>query len=235
MNRLPFLSVPSLLLMGMLLCGGPTHAQSGDTPAEPSAAERAVFVEPDISALKPPLSLDYRFVRSSAGGDFEPGFDDKVRLALAAGPEARCCTVRGEFLSGARALRLPEIEDARVNPVNLFFLERAVRELQRLTGGQSAHFRRRIRLALADEAQPVAGSADWNGRRVATTVIRIAPFAKDEQRNRFPRYAAMQYEFVLSPDVPGGVLELRARLPAADAAAPPSFEEVLTLVAPGAR
>jgi len=220
------------LFVCALLYGAVAHAQSSDTPSEPSAAERAVFVEPDITALKPPLSLDYRYVRTSSGGDFEPGFDDKVRLALTAKPDGLCCAVRGEFLSGARLLRLPDIEDAQVNPVNLFFLERAVRELARLTRGQAAHFRRYIRLALAEDAKPVAGSAEWNGRRVATTVIRIEPFAKDEQRHRFLKYAGMQYEFVLSKDVPGGVLELRARLPGADAAAAPAFEEVMTLAAP---
>lgn len=219
-------------LVAAALLAGAARAQSGDAPSEPSAAERAVFVEPELTALKPPLALDYRFVRRSAGGDFEPGFEDDVRLALRASPDGACCAVRGEFLSGANALRLPEIDDARVNPVGLFFLERAVRELQRLTGGQSAHFRRRIRLALAEEAQPVAGRADWNGRSVATTVVTVTPFVNDSQRNRFPKYAAMQYVFVLSKEVPGGVLELRARLPDSDASAAPSFEEVLTLAAP---
>jgi hypothetical protein len=209
------------------------HAQQ-DAPSssEVSAAEKAVFVDPEITALKPPLELNYRYVRSSAGGEFEPGFDDTVRLALSPTSDQRCCAVRGEFLTGARALRLPEIDDAGVNPAGLFFLERAVRELQRQTGGQAAHFRRRIRLALAEEAKLEGGSAEWNGARVATRVVSISPFVNDSQRNRFPKYAAMQYVFVVSKDVPGGVLELRSRLPAADASGAASFEEVMTLVPP---
>lgn len=222
------------LLFAALACSAPAQTNDPAAAEEPSAAERAVFVDPVLTSLAPPTQLLYRFVRRTADTAFEPGFEDDVRIALAAGADGRCCAVSGQFLTGARALRLPEIDDARVNPVALFYLERAVRELQRLTGGQAAHFRRRIRLALAEEAKTVSGSAEWGGRRVATTVVSIAPFANDVQRNRFLKYAALQYVFTLSNDVPGGVLELRTRLPAADASGAPAFEEVLTLVAPAA-
>lgn len=233
-------SLGSILLRSLALASAlattalpPAHAQP-DAPSssDVTPAEKAVFVDPVITALKPPLELNYRYVRTSAGAEFDPGFDDTVRLALSPTAGSRCCAVRGEFLTGARALRLPELDDASVNPAGLFFLERAVRELQRQTGGQSAHFRRRIRLALAEEAKMEDGSAEWNGARVATRVVSISPFVNDGQRHRFPKYAAMQYVFVLSKDVPGGVLELRSKLPAADASAAPSFEEVMTLVPP---
>jgi hypothetical protein len=232
MNRrlaLAALLVPAALSM--------KPARSQPTGAESfSAAERAVFNEPVLSAVEPPLELHYLFSRKASDSALPPAFEDHVRLRLRRGNDGKCCAVNSEFLSGAQELRLPELDDARVNPVTLFFLEREVRELQRQTGGQAAHFRKRIRLALVDAARVQTVRARYGTTEVEATEVSISPFADDPQRLRYASLAAMQYRFIVSPAVPGGVLELRALLPGSDAAATPRAVEVLALVpAPVAR
>jgi len=195
------------------------RAQGGGN--EPSAAEKALFVEPHLRGLRPPQRLRYRFAHRPAAASVARAasvptaapFDDEVSLHLSATPGAACCAVRGQFLSGPRELRLPEIGDAEANPVTLYFLEREVRELQRVTGGQAAHFRRRIRLALAQAQAPQPTTLRHGGRDVAGTQIEITPFVDDPQRHRFEKQATMRYRFVLSPAVPGTVWRIEAELP----------------------
>ncbi|RZU02223.1 hypothetical protein [Rivibacter subsaxonicus] len=225
------------LLLGPCVWLGVGGAPAGaaEAPAPPSAAERAVFNEPVLSSLPLPSELRYRFVRESRDPALDPGFEDSAQMFLRRGNDGSCCSVRAEFLSGPRALQLPQFDDASVNPVTLFFLEREVRELQRLTRGQAAHFRKRIRLALVDQASMTRIRTQFDGREIEATEVRISPFLDDPSRGRFPELATMQYRFTLSPQVPGGVLELRAVLPAAEAGGAPRAEEVLTLLPSGAK
>jgi hypothetical protein len=210
----------SVLAAVAVACGlaAPCRAQGG---SEASAAEKALFAEPHLRSLRAPQRLRYRFehrpaaasaARAASAAPATP-FDDTVTLHLSAAAGAACCAVRGQFLSGARELRLPELDDAQSNPVTLYFLEREVRELQRLTGGQAAHFRRRIRTALAEAPAPQATTFRHRGRDVAGTHIEITPFAGDPQRHRFEKQATMRYRFVLSPEVPGTIWRIEAELP----------------------
>ncbi len=85
-----------------------------------------------LANVRPPAALQYRYVK---GGSMEPGFEDRVTLKLTARADRSCCTASADFLSGSRRLTLPEVEAAEGNPVLLYFLERDIREMSRLTRG----------------------------------------------------------------------------------------------------
>ena len=213
----------TVLVAAAAACGVALPA-IGQGTAEPSAAEKALFIEPHLRSLRGPQNLRYRFVHrpapasvaraaSAASAPADVAFEDDVLLQLSPTAAKACCAVRGQFLSGARRMRLPDIDDAESNPVTLYFLEREVRELQRVTGGQAAHFRRRIRLVLAESPAPQATTVRHRGREVAAFQIDITPFVDDPQRHRFEKQATMRYRFVLSPAVPGTVWRIEAELP----------------------
>jgi hypothetical protein len=201
------------------------HAAAwAQAPAPMSAAERLVFVDPQLRNIEPPATLRYSFTRS---GSLEPTFADDVSIELRPRAGGGCCAADGHFLSGQRELALPTIDDAQANPVILFFLEHDVRDMQRRTGGQQAHFRRRIRLALAEAAKLDDTTVRYGGRDVPAKEVRISPYLDDPNRARFSRYAGKEYVFVLAAGVPGGVAQLRTRVPGDGAA--PLIEETLTL------
>ena len=229
----------------MALAGSAAGQQVAGAPSSPppsppiSPAEQALFQDAHLKDLHPPVQLQYEFERRSAvAGDPVAPFRDQVSLQFGARPDGSCGTTQGQFLSGPRAMALPDIEAATSNPVTLFFLEREVRELQRATGGQAAHFRRRIRLALADAAQVSATTVRHGGRELPATLIRITPYVDDPVRARFAAYAATQYQFILCSQVPGGVFSIRTTVPAAggqtgvqnQADRPPRSEETLSLL-----
>lgn len=206
----------------------PAAAARAEEPAKAfSAAERALFMTDQFAKLRPPMTLRYQFHRS---GSLEPGFDDKVAIALKAQSSGRCCDATGEFLSGERKVELPPVEGATGNPVTLFFLERDVREMQRLTKGKSAYFRKRIRMAIFEGAQQRPVTLRYRGKAIAGQEFTINPYLDDPNRPRFEQFATKRYVFTLSEAVPGGVYGIRALV--ADAAkgadaAPLLAEELL--------
>jgi len=189
-----------------------------------SAAERALFMSNQLANIKPPARLQYRYHKS---GSLEPGFDDTVTLSLQPRADKSCCAANAEFLTGARRINLPEVESAEGNPVLLYFLERDIREMNRLTKGQSGYFRKRIRMAVYQGAQMRELTLPYEGKTVAARQIMVAPYLDDPLRPRFEQLATKRYVFTLSDAVPGSVYAISARVEGSDANAPVLAEEML--------
>lgn len=194
-----------------------------------SSAERALFMTDHLGATRAPATLRYTFRKS---GSLEEGFEDKVTVVLAAPGNARCCTATTKFLEGARHISLPEIDSPQGNPVILHFLERDIREMQRLTKGQPNYFRKRIRMAVFQGAKITEIKVPYGGSMVAGQQIVIAPYVDDPLRPRYERFADKQYVFTLSASVPGGVYAIRAQVDSQTHGAPALLVEELMLDGP---
>ena len=190
-----------------------------------SPAERRLFVDDHLSSLHAPTTLRYAFVKT---GTLEPGRRDELSIVLRPGGDGRCCVASGGF-AGEQEAPLPQIEDAKANPVVLHFLERDVREMRRLTGGQPTYFRKRLRLSLADAATLQDTTVRYRGQTLPAVEVRVTPYADDPMRTRYERFAAKQYVFVLAAGVPGGVVELRSSVPGPTTDGTPLLQETLTL------
>jgi len=207
----------ALLVIAAASTAAPASVRAEGAPTM-SLAERLLFMN------EPPLTLNYRFRKAGA---LEPGFDDRVAIDLRAAPDGSCCAASGRFLSGPRAVMLPDIEQARANPVLLYFLEHDVRDMNRLTKGAPAYFRKRIRLAIADDAKVSDVTLQYQGRSVAGRLIEIEPYRNDPTRQRYARYADKAYQFFVSDAVPGGVYGVRTVMRAAAAGEAPLIIEQL--------
>jgi hypothetical protein len=182
-----------------------------------SVAEQALFVDNHLGGVRPPKTLHYGFRKA---GTLERGFDDSVSLALRKQADGSCCSAIAQFLQGERRLTLPEVEAAQANPVILYFLERDVREMNRLTKGQSAYFRKRIRMAAYQSATVEDTTVKFDGKMVPARQIKLSPYLDDPLRERFDKLASKQYVFTLSPAVPGGVVSIVAQVSGESADAP---------------
>jgi hypothetical protein len=208
----------SIVVLLALLAGAPGVRAA----QEYSEAERALFMTDHLAALQPPLALRYNYRKS---GSLEEGFDDRVEIALRKRTDGGCCAANAQFLTGVRAMSLPEVETAQGNPVILYFLERDIREMQRLTKGQHNYFRKRIRMAVFQGATVREVTLSWRGRSVAGREITITPYLDDPLRVRYEKLANKQYVFTLSDAVPGGVYAVRTRIDGATADAAPLIVE----------
>jgi hypothetical protein len=205
-------STCGLLLSLVMLSPDPAQAA-----ADFSAAEQALFIDNHLGTLQPPLTLRYTYRKS---GTLEEGFDDKVDVILVAQADGSCCSASARFLTGAREMRQPEVEGVQGNPAILYFLERDVREMQRLTKGQANYFRKRIRMAIYNGASTRELTLPYRGRPVAAREISIAPYLDDPNRARFENLAGKQYVFILSDAVPGRLYGIRSQVNGKSADAP---------------
>ena len=215
-----------LRTVSLLLAAALLPALSASAAEDYSPAERALFMTNQFATLKPPLTLQYSYTK---GGSLEEGFSDRVAIALRAQSNGKCCTANTDFLSGARRLSLPEVEAADGNPVILYFLERDIREMSRLTKGKSNYFRKRIRMAIYEGAQIGELSLPYKGKTVAARQIAVSPYLDDPLRMRFEKLATKQYLFTLSDSVPGGVYSIRTLVAAQPGAATPLLDEEMVL------
>lgn len=189
------------------LLGSAPLPLAADVPPELSGAQRLLFETPHLAALDPPLRLDYAFLRNAAG---EAPVHDAIRLEIRAGQEAGRRDVLPEFLTGPRAIHYPLAPGFRGNPLLLFALDRAARELSAATGGATGWFRNRIRHALASAPPPRFLSLPFAGHAIEAIEVALQPFAGEP---RAGRYQNQRYRFVLAEAVPGWIHTIASDLP----------------------
>lgn len=211
--------------LAMVLAAGVSSASfATEDRQDYSPAERMLFMAEHLAGMGPNQTLNYSFKRS---GSLDEGFSDKVSIRLDAKEDGSCCIARGDFLSDVRRVNLPEVEGAHGNPVILYFLENDVRGMQRLTRGQTNHFRKRIRMAIYNAASIKETTLRYRDVEVPVKVIEFDPYVDDPNRHRFETYSRKHYTFMLSDAVPGGVFGIRTHIAAETTSAPPLVVEEL--------
>lgn len=210
--------------LGLAALSSALPVQAAD-PSQFSVAEKRLFVDDHLLGVRGPATLEYDY---SKRGSLEAVVDDTARVIVGPASAGSSPSVKVEYLTGTRKLELADIDAANANPVILFFLERDVREMRRLTGGSANYYRKRIRMALAEGARVEAVTRDIGPRRIAATEIHLAPYRDDPARSRYEKFAEKTYTFTLSDDVPGKVVELRSELSAARGASGTEPEVVIT-------
>lgn len=234
--------LPALLLAALLISPGfggvyaqavkpsqtATIEPSGEAPSKPiSAAEQRVFLDNHLANLAKTANVEYSFKRSGTLGD---NFEDKVVLHVRDGGKEKGRLVSADFLSGKSTLKLPEIPNPQGNPVVLYFLERDVREMERITKGKQLFFRKRIRLALADIDQVKPVTVRFEGRDIKADEVRVQPYLNDPvMQARAEKYEKKAYIFTLSGQVPGGVYQIQTTVASPDGKADtPLVDETMT-------
>jgi hypothetical protein len=195
-----------------------------------SEAEKLLFQTDHLKNVAPTATLAYAFAKTGAA---EAAFDDAVEVRVRGAVGAKSVTV--EFFTGPRRIAYPELTRAEGNPVLLYFLERDIREMERLTGGKPGYFRNAIRRALARSARVTQTRIVHDGQTLAAREVTVAPYLDDPLKARIGKYASKLYVFTLSADVPGSVYSLRATVPSAagTATGAPLIEERLRFVRVG--
>jgi hypothetical protein len=216
----------------VVLACGPGAANADPTPI--SRAETLLFMTPHLKDVQPPRRLHYAFHKS---GTLEQGFSETVDVDITTGPDGKRKTAMRSFSSGG-PVSSPEFENAETNPVLLFYLDREVSEMRRLTNGSTFHFSKQIRLALAESAQIKNVDIHFGGRTLRAQQITISPYESDPYRDRYPdqRLMAKRYIFTICDGIPGIVYEVRGVVLAPGG--PPEGEavidETLTFASAGA-
>jgi hypothetical protein len=191
--------------------GAPIAAASADPPPI-SRAETLLFLTPHLKDVQPPSRLHYAFRKS---GTLEKGFSDTIDVDITTSSDGKRKAAMRSF-SSTNPVSSPEFENAETNPVLLFYLDREISEMRRLTNGSTFHFSKQIRVALAESAQIKDVDIHFGGRTLRAQQITISPYVSDPYRDRYPdqRLMAKQYIFTICEAIPGIVYEVRGVVPA---------------------
>lgn len=203
---------PFRAALAAFLATGAMALAAGAVAQDITAAEKLLFQTSHLQNVAAPKVLRYRYVRQDAEG---ASFSDEVLIDVAARNGDGSARVSSEFLHGERQLPIPAVEEAQGNPALLGFLERDIAEMKRLTGGSTSYFRKRIRMALAENARIEDVIVAYDGRQVRGQKIVIQPYLNDPMAEKMPKYLGKQYVFVLSDAIPGSVYRLSATVPGA--------------------
>jgi len=217
--------MPARLLAAMLTGAALLIAQPSVAGDEISEAEKAVFMREHLGNVGADASLRYAFRHEESA---QPSVDDTVTVIVKSHSD-RGRVVNAEFLHGERAISLPEIEHATANPVVLFFLEHDVRDMHQRLGGKENYFRKRIRMALANDAKLEPVRIAYQGRELSATRVSVQPYVGDPNTHRFKGMEGKRYSFTVSDEVPGGIYEIVSVVEADVARKVPGIRDVLTL------
>ena len=214
------------ITLTLVLLTGPAAAQDRSiyTPAQ-----IALFDRPHLENITQPATLTYRF---SYLGPKEQSFDDQVTMAVTAIAADGSKDLQFQYLTGERQQPYGDLRGFRGNPLIMLFLQSDVTEMGRLTGGGAGYLRNRIRIAFLENAKLEQSQIEYDGRQVAAERIVIKPFITDPHRDQMGALADKSYEFLLAPDIPGGLYRIRARIPAGIDGSP-AIESSLTYAGSG--
>ncbi|MCA1970136.1 MAG: hypothetical protein LDL42_13455 [Rhizobium sp.] len=144
--------------------------------------------------------------------------DDNAALILHRGPQMR---VIGTFPASVG------------NPLIMYFLETAVADIAKQSGGSPFYMRNRIKEALLKDAEIVPVSVRIGDRDIAARQVTIRPFAEDKAGGQMGRFAELALAVTVSQDVPGWYYSLKASVPEGSTPADIGYSNAITLTQGG--
>ena len=136
--------------------------------------------------------------------------------------------VRLDFRQGEKHRTLGEFPASVGNPMILYFVETAVRDMAEAAGGSPFYIRNRVKDALIRPATIETGSVRWDGSEVPATVVTLRPFEGDPSADRMQGFDRLTLTVTMSEAVPGWYGSLVAEVPGAEGEAP-VYRSAITL------
>lgn len=194
--------------------------------AEFSRANQLLFFADHLQTIQSPTTLHYRFEKR---GTMEQGFIDEIRVRIQELHENGEKKVAIDYFSGDRERQVPEFDSATGNPLLVLFLQRDVREMARLTGGNWRHFQKLMKLALENSAQVSAVEIERAGKQLPAWNILVQPYKDDKLLQEHQEFMGKYYLITLVDAVPGEIYRIRAVTPSpATEGDEPLIEETVT-------
>ena len=208
-------------VLTLLLVLAPWPSQAEERPAD------ILFMRPHLSRLPAGAELIYRLERSASDTTrLGERFEDDIKLVVRSVAASGGRDIDLRIFTGDRAREVNAITDLTGNPVLVIFLDRAVSNMVRLTGGKAPYFKNRLRAALRDKATSETIKTVFEGKALDATRIVLRPFEDDANAERMLGYQGSQFEFLVAEDAPGMLLDMKSRFVSTLADAPKLEERI---------
>lgn len=182
---------------------------------EPETVSSLLFDKPYLTSVKPDTTLVYDFKRiSSDEKKYGQALSDTIRLdVLKDEKDSTKRTAHLHIYSGPQARNIGPIPQTSGNPAIMILLEQDTYDFKRHLGGIPAYFRNKIRKAMRDDAKIEQIRIKHDGHEVSGHKITLVPFKNDPNMQRVPEYQNTIYEFIVSDEVPGGIVSISSTIP----------------------
>lgn len=178
-----------------------------------SRAETLLWLNEHLTNIDEPTEIRYDFSKT---GTYEDGFTDKVILDVLEFHNDGSRSVKMQFFSGHRenkSIQPHQLTEIHGNPVLGAYMQGDVYEMDRLTDGNWRYFHKRIKLALADNADIEKVEIEHQGKQLEGNKVTLAPYVKDPHRAEFDKFADKTYEFIFSDEIPGELYQIKTVVP----------------------
>ncbi|MDX2309248.1 MAG: hypothetical protein NW216_13480 [Hyphomicrobium sp.] len=180
----------------------------GTSHADPSAVD-AIFNTRHLDLLEKGGTVNYKFERKVSDEKLlgQP-FTDDIKIDVGnAGEEGRR-DMKITVFTGDRQRPIQDYESLTINPVFIWFLDRAVDNYRLMAGGSQPYLKGRFREAFVDKAKIEAVKINYAGKSVDGFKIAMKPYEGDPNASKMQGYEGSEFTITVSKDVPGYFYEL---------------------------
>jgi hypothetical protein len=194
---------------------------AGDQKAAP-----ILFETRQLDLIDKGAEVTYRFEKTGSDERLVgKNYSDDIRLGVAKVGDKGEREVVFKIFTGDNARDPQNWPDLTINPLFIWYLDRAVTTFGSLAGGSHMYLKHKIREALAN-ATAEEIKTDYNGQSVDALKVTVAPFADDMSASKMQGFHKSSFTIVVSNKVPGYFVDLQSSFVSTQAAGPELKEHI---------
>jgi hypothetical protein len=198
--------------------------------AAAAAADRKaspiLFETRQLDLIDKGAEVTYRFEKTGSderlvGKDYT----DDIRLGVAKVDDKGGRDVVFKVFTGEHARDPQNWPELTINPLFIWYLDRAVATFNSLAGGNQMYLKHKIREALGN-ATAEETKVEYGGKTVDGYKVTVTPFADDMSASKMQGFHKAAFSVVVSNQVPGYFVDLQANFVSTQAAGPELKEHI---------
>lgn len=177
--------------------------------AETPAAVDAIFNSRHLDLVNKGGNVLYKFDHKVSDEKLlGQGFSDDIKINVTDVTAEGARDLDVTVFTGDRQRPVQNYEGLSINPVFVWFLDKAVENLRIVAGGKQPYLKGRIRDAFVDRAKIEPVKITYAGKEVEGFKVTMVPFENDPNKHKMKGYEKSAFSFLISKDVPGYFYEL---------------------------
>jgi hypothetical protein len=198
--------------------------------AETPSTVAILFESRHLDHIAKGAEVTYRFERKVSNEKMlGAGFADDIKLGVTKVNEKGDREVEFKVFTNTAARDPSSWPDLTINPIFIWYLDRAVANFGQLAGGNHPYLKQKFREALRDKAAVESVKFNYNGKDVDAYRVTLTPYAGDPSSQKMQGFENARFTIVVSNDVPGYFADLVSAFESQNAGAP-RLEEHISLV-----
>ncbi|MBN8911478.1 MAG: hypothetical protein J0H65_05340 [Rhizobiales bacterium] len=194
--------------------------------ASDEKASPILFETRQLDLIDKGAEVTYHFERTGSDERLVgKNYADDIRLGVAKIDDKGGRDVVFKVFSGDNARDPQNWPELTINPLFIWYLDRAVATFNTLAGGNQMYLKHKMREALG-AAIAEETKAEYDGKTVDAYKVTVTPFADDNNASKMQGFHKSAFTIVVSNQVPGYFVDLQSNFVSSQAAGPELKEHI---------